>query len=242
MRFAPLAAGLPLLLLAPPSEAHQTLYEAVEVNLHDPAAVRVEFTVHAPELPTPLSRGVDPTSVDPKWLAGLPDPEIAALTREAEAFLRARFTLRWSREDEPGRESANCLDGEPVRFEPSASIRNPPPDTKLPPGCLLATVRLANPGPPARLEVGYSDRGQKRLMLSVSRPGAFPEVRDVPPGGRESVALPEPPAPPPPPSPPPGAPPRRFGPGPVAAATGAILALGVALALLARRRRRGTCQ
>ncbi|MBL9154839.1 MAG: hypothetical protein JNK37_20325 [Verrucomicrobiales bacterium] len=206
-----------------PAAGHQTLYEAIEVNLHDPATIRVEFTIHAPELPTPLAAGVDPSAVDPAWLPGLDDAAIATLQDETTAFIRGHFSLRWTETTDP----RDILATAPIRYEPLESIRRPPADTKLPPGCLLATVTLPNPGPPARLSVGYAEHGQKRLMLSVSRPAAFPEVRDVPPGGGHEIPLPVPPPPP-------------ASPFPWPAVVAAVAGMGALLLL--RRRQCGTCQ
>ena len=61
------------------------------------------------------------------------------------------------------------------------------------PGRLLATVRIANPGPPNQLRAGFAANAQKRLLLSIARPAAFPEVRDLGPGEDFSISLPDPP-------------------------------------------------
>jgi hypothetical protein len=210
-----------LLLSRPVASGHQTLYEAIEVNLHDPASIRIEFTIHAPELTSPLTAALDPAAVDPAWLPGLSDGEIESLTREAEAFIRSRFAIRWSGPDAPELTSSE------IHFDPPEGVRNPPADTKLPPGCLLGTMQLANPGPPRSLTIGFAPDAQKRLMLAISRPAAFPEVHDLAAGESTTIALPEPPPPPP----------RDFLPPAIALAAGLLLAAG--LALMARRRRAG---
>ncbi len=169
-------------ICAESARAHQTLSENVEVNLHDPAVIRVEFTIHAPELPSPVVAGVDPSSVDPAWLAQRSDPEIEQLKHAATGFIRQTFIVRLG--------DADRLSGAEITFDPVALIRQPPPDTKLPTGCLLATVLMANPGPPEKLRVGFAVGAQKRLLLSVSRPAAFPEVRDLAPGESFDVTLP----------------------------------------------------
>jgi len=183
-----------LLISCPWARGHQTLYEAIEVNLHDPAVIWIEFTIHAPELPSPLTAGLDPTAVDLDWLRGLSDGQISELTREAESFIRAAFELSWSDPD-PSRPPPQLV-AERIAFEAPELVRNPPADTKLPAGCLLGSMSLANPGPPRALRIGFAPDAQKRLMLAISRPAAFPQVHDLAPGESAVVALPEAPAPP----------------------------------------------
>lgn len=169
------------------ARAHLMLYENVEVYLRDPATIRIEFSIHAPELPSAVADGVDPAGVDATWLAGLPDETIVRLTQEAETFLRKTFVLRQGESDP--------LAGAEVRFDSLEGIRKPPVETKLPPGCVLAAVTLPNPGNAAPFSVGFAADAQKRLMLSVARPGAFPEVHDLAPGESVTIPLPEPPRP-----------------------------------------------
>lgn len=159
----------------------------MEVNLHEAAVIRVEFTIHAPELPSPVVAGVDPSSVDPAWLAQRSDAEIGQLKRDAAEFIRKNFAIEMGETD-------RLIDAD-ILFDSLESIRQPPTDTKLPPGCLLATVLIENPGPPEKLRIGFAARAQKRLLLSVSRPAAFPEVRDLAPGDHFDVTLPGRPAP-----------------------------------------------
>lgn len=194
LRFPSLLATW-LVLTVAPAFGHLLLYENVEVYLDDPAALRIEFTIHAPELPSAVAAGIDPAAVDETWLASLDDAAIAQLTREADAFIRRTFVIR-SGESDPLAETNLAFDSPNI-------IRQPPADTKLPPGCLLATATLANPGNDPPFSIGFAVDAQKRLLLSIARPGAFPKIHDLAPGESEPISLPEPPRPPAPTAPPP---------------------------------------
>ncbi|MCB1233350.1 MAG: hypothetical protein KDN19_24110, partial [Verrucomicrobiae bacterium] len=85
---------LALSVCAPSVEAHLFLYENVECNLHDTRKTRIEFSIHAPELPTAVARGIDPASVDETWLQGLDKETIEVLKNEAGAFIRETFLLQ----------------------------------------------------------------------------------------------------------------------------------------------------
>lgn len=177
-----------LLIPAGNARAHQTLTHNIEVNLHDPARVRVFVTVHAPELPSALAAGADPGAVDAAWLRERTDAELSALFDESRAFLAETFdlTLAGAAPKPPA--------PDPL-FETPAQIRDPAYDNGLPPGCLLVTLEFENPGPPRELELRFSKTAEKRLLLAIARPGKFPEIEDLAPGDTTRVALPEAPTP-----------------------------------------------
>lgn len=62
----------------------------------------------------------------------------------------------------------------------------------LPEGCHLAILEARNPG--GELSIRLSPQSEKRLLLVVSRPGAFPETKDLPPGASHTITLPDPPS------------------------------------------------
>lgn len=191
MRFAPCVACL--FLGIPLGFAHQTLSESMEVNLHDPATIRIEITIHAPELDSAIATGVDPSNAPPEWLGGLSNEEIDALKNEAIAFIRRNYSYSLGGSAEA--EVSEIFSKEEIHFDSSDAIRNPPADTKLPLGCFLATISLANPGPPMELAIAFSEEAQKRLLLAISRPGEFPRVHDLGPGDLVRISLPIPPLP-----------------------------------------------
>ncbi|MCB1063393.1 MAG: hypothetical protein KDN20_10795 [Verrucomicrobiae bacterium] len=179
---------LALSVCAPSVEAHLFLYENVECNLHDTRKTRIEFSIHAPELPTAVARGIDPASVDETWLQGLDKETIEVLKNEAGAFIRETFLLQLGNEEW----IKKCV----IEFESVDRIQHPPPETQLPSGCLLATVWINNPESSLPLTVGFAPTAQKRLMVAIARPAAFPEVHDLAPGESVSISLPTPPPPP----------------------------------------------
>ncbi|MFT5466711.1 MAG: hypothetical protein ACI8UO_001811 [Verrucomicrobiales bacterium] len=75
-------------------------------------------------------------------------------------------------------------------------------ETDLPEGCQLVSLEIPNPG--QQLLISLANDSDKRLMLVVTRPAAFPDVRDIEPGSTSAIELPDPPTPPLAPPPPPG--------------------------------------
>lgn len=170
-----------------PATAHLLLYENVEVYLDDPERIRIEFTVHAPELPLAVSQGVDPAAVDESWLPGLDDESLRILCIEAGNFIRQTIQIH-----HPDLESISQLE---IDFPDPESLRASPEADLLPAGCLLGTAWLEERRSPAPLGIGFSPSAEKRLLVSIARPSAFPEVHDLGPGEKLSVPLPLPPPP-----------------------------------------------
>jgi hypothetical protein len=163
--------------------AHPALYHYVEINLNEPGKIRVYLTLHAPE----LSDEVLPLEKDmfgADWLAGLGDSDIADLVANAYRFGDEKFSF--------------LIDGQPLQLAltfPSADeIRRPPVDSQVPAGCFSGVAELNYAGGKKILTVDFSEAAEKRLMLVINRPVAFPEVFDVEPGASRDIVLPEAPA------------------------------------------------
>ena len=166
------------------TRAHLLLYENVEIYLEDPDRIRIEFTIHAPELPSAVDRGIDPAAVDVSWLPGLDDESLATLCAEATVFIRQTILL-----EHPDLAPMSELE---IAFPTPETLRDAPDQELLPAGCLLGTAWLESRRSEAPLVIGFSPSAEKRLLVSVARPAAFPEVHDIGPG--ESVVLALPPA------------------------------------------------
>ena len=181
---------LALILLAGngPTRAHLLLYENVEVYLEDPDRIRIEFTIHAPELPSAVDRGIDPAAVDASWLPGLDDESLATLCAEATVFIRQNILL-----EHPDLTPMSELE---IAFPTPEALRDSPDEELLPAGCLLGTAWLESRRSEAPLVIGFSPSAEKRLLVSVARPSAFPEVHDIGPGESVVFALPPAMAPP----------------------------------------------
>lgn len=93
--------------------------------------------------------------------------------RDFREFLRDAYDFR--------------LDGAP--FEISASLDETAEE--LPEGCRLALATFPNPG--QQLLVSLAPNAEKRLLLVITRPGVFPETRDLARGDSRAIDLPEPP-------------------------------------------------
>ena len=162
------------------AHSHQLLYENIEVNLTSEEGIRIDITIHAPELPLAVARKVDPAAVGEEWLKSLSDDDLAELVRQAETFVRSHFVLSYGQVD-------LVESGARWEFSEPALLRDPPPESALPAGCFLGTLwmKWGESGTP--LVVGFDAEAQKRLLVAVARPASFPEVHDLAPG--ESVSL-----------------------------------------------------
>jgi len=174
---APRGLAIALLLLALGAPAHDSLYNYVEVRLSSAEGAALEFTVHGPALAARF--GVDPTAGGDAWLEELTDAQEAQLLRDAERFVRETYRIRI--------DGADPLAGRAIHFDPpSAGGERDDPATAPRPGCYVGAVRLAEH--PGVLELAYQNT-EKRLMLVVTRRGAFPEIHDLAPGGSTRLSL-----------------------------------------------------
>jgi len=166
--------------LAGPAAAHPALYHYLEVNLLDAGEVPVYVTFHAPE----LIEGVVTPEDDlygRDWLATRDDAVLAGLVENADRFAGEVFAFQFAeREVTPD-----------FVFPDFATIRRPPPGSVVPDGCFSGAAMLPYTRGETELTIGFSDKAQKRLMLIINRPAAFPEVVDLEPGENYVLALPE---------------------------------------------------
>ncbi len=177
-----------LLMGAIPAQGHPALYHTLEVDLRDAATVTFFFSVHAPELPSAMSAGVDPLGVDPEWLGNRTTEELSLLLEEAGDLLDELYVLSLADFEDAGVGERLRL---PLIWETPEQLHDPAHDNGLPPGCFLVTASMRNPGAPRQLVVRYSETADKRLLLSVFRPGGFPKVRDLAPGDLVRIDLPK---------------------------------------------------
>jgi len=170
-------AVLSLATAAHPLVAHDSLYHYVEIR-RDEAGTEVSFSVHAADLAGARLLGADPAGSDLEWLRGKEVGEIAALLGEARTFIAKTFVL-----------SAGGilidLTGDDLRLPEAALLVENPVTEAARPGFLVATLRL-KPGS-GEIELRNAATSDKRLLLVVSRTGAFPLVRDLAPGEGTSL-------------------------------------------------------
>jgi hypothetical protein len=166
--------------LAGPAAAHPALYHYLEINLLDAGEVPVYVTFHAPE----LIEGVVTPEDDlygREWLATRVDVTLAGLVENADRFAGEVFAFRFAeREVAPD-----------FVFPDFATIRRPPPGSVVPDGCFSGAAMLPYTRGESELTITFSATAQKRLMLIINRPAAFPEVVDLEPGEQYVLALPE---------------------------------------------------
>ena len=164
--------------------AHPALYHYLEINLLEPGEVSVFVTVHAPE----LSDEVAPLEADvfgKAWLSTRDDVTIAELVKSADFFVGEVFDFRF------GDREVRPL----FKFPDPEMIRHPGPDSAVPEGCFSGEVTLPYQVGEETLFIDFSLSAQKRLMLIINRPAAFPEVIDLEPGSRYALTLPTAPVP-----------------------------------------------
>ena len=166
--------------LVRPAAAHPALYHYLEINLLDAGEVPVYVTFHAPE----LIEGVVTPEDDlygREWLATRDDATLAGLVENADRFAGEVFAFRFAeREVAPD-----------FVYPDFATIRRPPPGSVVPDGCFSGAAMLPYTRAETALTIAFSATAQKRLMLIINRPAAFPEVVDLEPGEHYVLALPE---------------------------------------------------
>jgi hypothetical protein len=173
-------AILTFVVLAGPAAAHPALYHYLEINLLEPGEVSVYVTLHAPELIEGVVKPGDDL-YGREWLATRDDAALAVLVENAGEFATAVFSFRFgNREVQPD-----------FVFPDFETIRRPPPGSVVPEGCFSGGVTVPCSRGEADLTIDFSPMAEKRLMLIINRPSAFPEVIDLEPGGRYVLALPE---------------------------------------------------
>ncbi len=170
------------LFVASSAAAHPALYHYVEINLHEPGEVRLYVTVHAPELSDEV-RPLEEDVFGAEWLATLDDETIAGLVANAQRFGDEKFAFHF------GERRAEIA----LRYPVAELIRHPPADSAVPAGCFSGEAEMLYQADETTLTLDFSALADKRLMLVINRPGAFPEVSDIEPG--TSVRIPLPPAP-----------------------------------------------
>lgn len=176
-------AGFRILMffaVAGPVAAHPALYHYLEINLLDAGEVPVYVTFHAPE----LIEGVDTPEDDlygREWLATRDDATLAGLVENADRFAGEVFAFQFAeREVTPD-----------FVYPDFPTIRRPPPGSVVPDGCFSGAAMLPYMRDETELTITFSAAAQKRLMLIINRPAAFPEVVDLEPGEQYVLALPE---------------------------------------------------
>lgn len=162
-----------------PSTAHDSLYHYLEVTIpRGGGPAQITFSVHAADLASARALGADPTATDLTWLEGRTTAELAPVLADARRFFEETFDLR--RQEIP-------IDlGKEVRF-PEAGVLAAGIEAARP-GFLVGTLSL--PADATEVRLLHLIGSDKRLMVVVNRPGAFPEVRDLAPGDSTTLALP----------------------------------------------------
>jgi hypothetical protein len=167
------------LLAAENLAAHPALYHYLEINLLKPGEVSFFVTVHAPE----LTDTVEPLEADvfgKTWLATRDDATIGELVKSADHFANEAFVFRFGER----------LAQPQFAFPAPEMIRYPGPESTIPDGCFGGEATLPYQTDETSLSIDFSSSAQKRLMLIINRPAAFPEVVDLEPGKQYAVALP----------------------------------------------------
>lgn len=160
--------------------AHDSLYHYAEARIGEGAAVEVTFSIHAADLASARALGADPAGVDLEWLRGRTESEVGALLADAKAFVTGAFSL--------GADGRAVDLAESLRFPaPALLASNPGGAEAARPGFLEATVVL--PAGTRVLTLGHAPVSGKRLLLVLSRAGAFPRVRDLAPGESATLIL-----------------------------------------------------
>jgi hypothetical protein len=171
-----LAAAL-LCALCSPGISHDSLYDYLEIRFLKLDRIEIALSVHAADFSHRVP--VDLSSVETDWFDALSSSEKTELIARANQSVNAalKFTIS---------DGASDAAFPVPEIPPTALI-----DSGARPGSLIATSTL--PEATKHLTLHYS--GQKRLMVVVIRPGAFPKVHDLAPESTGKFSLRPAPAP-----------------------------------------------
>lgn len=178
---------LPLLLAlaAGVAGAHDSLYLYAEVRLPDRGeggGGELVFSVHAAELPSAAALGADPLGTSLDWFERADGPARGLLLGEAADYVARTFEVSL---DGTNPRPAGAERGFDLVW-PSFPAEESEAATAARPGFLAASASL--PPGSRRVIVRLSPLAEKRLLVVINRPGAFPKVHDLAPG--ESLDLP----------------------------------------------------
>ncbi|MDF1860834.1 MAG: hypothetical protein P1U87_11520 [Verrucomicrobiales bacterium] len=147
-----------------PGISHDSLYDYLEIRFLENNHIEVTLSVHAADFSNRES--VDLSSVETDWFRALPPSEKAELIARANQSVSSAVAFSLQEGNAPD-----------TTFPVPTIPRTATIDSGARPGSLIASAIL--PESADRLVLRYS--GEKRLMVVVIRPGAFPKVHDLAP-------------------------------------------------------------
>ena len=147
---------------------HDSLYNYLEINIDSDGNTSIHFSIHAAELSEdPL---VDPASQDTSWFSRLSDDQKRKLITRANQQLNASYRIEWEGSSKS-----------PAVISPDAEL-----DSETRPGCLSSLLQLTEN--PSSISICYTGT-EKRLLLVVTRHGAFPKTYDLASGETRAISL-----------------------------------------------------
>lgn len=159
------------------TSAHDSLYNYIEVRINPDSEIRIDFSVHGPELA--ITYGVDPLTTDTSWLDVLSPDQAKKLLDDAGSFILKTFQVCSADE--------NLLTASDLFLPTLPEVKE---SWKMSegarPGSFVGTLLLPTSLESVTFQYGKAD---KRLMLVVTRPGSFPKVYDIGPEQSQKIDL-----------------------------------------------------
>lgn len=151
------------------AQAHDSLYNYLEIRVETDGAATIHFSVHAAELSDDPE--VDPTSPGTEWFSQLSPTETGVIVERANKQLNQSYRILSGENEVPN-----------PAISPRATL-----DSEIRPGCFSAALEI--PSKDDLLTVFYTG-SEKRLLLVITSPGAFPKTFDLASGEKQSIPLP----------------------------------------------------
>ena len=160
------------------SPGHDSLYNYVEIQIHE-ESLSIEFSVHAAEIAGDL--GIDPTETDTSWFLKLSEDETKSLLTKADQFISQSYRI--SGNSFPLDDDGSLA----IHFEEPQTLRKMwRKEVSTRPGSLPGKITSSQL--PAAIQIEYLNP-EKRLLLVINRPGAFPKAYDIAPGESKKLTL-----------------------------------------------------
>ncbi len=157
-----------LVLCGSSALGHDSLYNYLEINIDAKGGTTIHFSIHAAELSEDPE--VDPTSQDTAWFSHLSAAQKQQIIDRANQQLHNSYRIEWGDSS----------------ITPSPISSDSELDSETRPGCFSSSIKVtANQKSVSIFYTGI----EKRLLLVVTKKGAFPKTYDLATGETQAISL-----------------------------------------------------
>ncbi len=157
-----------LILCGSSALGHDSLYNYLEINIDAEGGTTIHFSIHAAELSE--NPEVDPTSQDTAWFSHLSAAQKQQVIDRANQQLQDSYRVEWGDSS----------------IAPSPISSDSELDSETRPGCLSSYIKVTENQ--TSVSIFYTGI-EKRLLLVVTKQGAFPKTYDLATGETQAISL-----------------------------------------------------